>query len=299
VLWRRSFTIMVMPDAQSKMRRLHVKGSHLVAALAGVAVLAALAVAAPLVWVWGYSLHSEVDDLRAERQALVTRAAEVETTIAGLRRQLDLFERRTEKLAYFAGLEMPSLREPGQGHPTTAEASIPRAKADMLRQEAGQLADRGDLLARRLETVDLAIGEQSERLSHVPSLIPVRGLLGSGFGWRRDPFTGLRQFHRGLDISAPEGTLVKAPAGGIVVKSEKHGGYGNTLYLSHGNGLVTRYGHLHSFKVRAGQKVNRGDVIALVGSSGRSTAPHLHYEVLREGKQVDPMKFVVDEGLFH
>jgi murein DD-endopeptidase MepM/ murein hydrolase activator NlpD len=144
--------------------------------------------------------------------------------------------------------------------------------------------------------VERELTERSERLARVPSLLPVPGLIGGGFGWRRDPFTGAKQFHRGVDLSAPPGTPVFAPADGIVLAADREGGYGNVLTISHGDGMVTRYGHLSAFKAKAGQEVRRGDTIALVGSSGRSTGPHLHYEVLLEGRQVDPMAYVLDEG---
>ncbi len=140
------------------------------------------------------------------------------------------------------------------------------------------------------------LSERSERFARVPSLLPVPGLIGGGFGWRRDPFTGAKQFHRGVDLSAPTGTLVFAPADGIVLAAERESGYGNVLTVSHGDGMVTRYGHLARFKVKPGHEVRRGDAIAVVGSTGRATGPHLHYEVLLEGRQVDPMAYILDEG---
>jgi len=299
VFWRRHYTVMVVPDARANMKRFHLEGKHLAFGLAGVALILALAFAAPLLLAWGVHLDSRLATVEAERDRLAENSASMEASLADLREKLDRFERRTEKLAALAGLDLPSVQAGGQGVGTGIENLAPKAKADVLAAEAEALHDRSDLVERRLETVERAIHSQSERLAHVPSIFPVRGLIGAGFGWRRDPFTGLRQFHRGIDISAPEGTPVRAPADGIVVKAERNGGYGKVLYISHGNGVVTRYGHLSAYKVRPGQKVHRGDVIALVGNTGRSTAPHLHYEVLVGGKQVDPMRYIMDDGLFY
>ncbi len=122
----------------------------------------------------------------------------------------------------------------------------------------------------------------------------MKGILGHGFGWRRDPFTGQREFHKGIDISAPTGRKVLAPADGIVVKVSRVRGYGRVLYLSHGNGIMTHYGHLSEFNVKLGQKVSRGGVIGFVGSTGRSTGPHLHYEVVVHNRKVDPMKYILE-----
>jgi murein DD-endopeptidase MepM/ murein hydrolase activator NlpD len=290
---------MVVPDARGTMRRFHVRGTQLAWAAGVVALLAVMALAAPVFMTWNRGLASERDTLRAERDQLEARSAEVEQTLSELRTQLDLFEQRTEKLAFLAGLELPSLGLGAQGYSRGVDELGTSERVELFRSEASDLADAGTLLERRLETVEQAYGEQSERLSRIPSIVPVRGLIGSGFGWRRDPFTGRRQYHRGLDVSAPEGTPIHAPADGIVVKTETNGGYGKVIYISHGDGLVTRYGHVSAYKARPGQRVSRGDVVALVGNTGRSTAPHLHYEVLLQGKPVNPMKFISDEGLFY
>ncbi len=299
MFFNRKFTVMVVPDAHARMRRFHLRGKHLAWAAAAAIFVAVLALSAPVLLVQSRSLSSEVSTLRDERDRLAERSADVEVTLSSLRTRLQTFERRTEKLATFAGLDLPSLGAEGQGIGLGVDGLETADRVDLLLGEAEELSDRTALLERRLDTVTQAIDTQSERLSRTPSILPIRGLIGAGFAWRRDPFTGRRQFHRGLDISAPQGTPVRAPADGIVVKSERHQGYGNVLYLSHGDGLITRYGHLLEFKARPGTKVKRGDVVGLVGSTGRSTAPHLHYEVLVHGRQVDPMRYIMDDGLFY
>lgn len=295
---RRHFTVMVLPDAHLRLRRYHLRGGHLIWAVAGVAALLLSALSAPVLGVWALNLSRELKDVRQDRDRLGQRSLQVEETIGELRQKIAEFEKQTEKLAFIAGLEMSHLGRGGQGANRSLESMEPQARADLLKSEALDLADRGSLLGSRMDLVEKALDQNRERGRRLPALLPVRGLLGSGFGWRRDPFTGLRQFHRGIDISAPRGTPIIAPADGLVTSAGRHSGFGNLLVVSHGDGVVTTYGHLAAFKVQPGQKVQRGQVIALVGSSGRSTSSHLHYEVHQNGKEVDPSQYILnDEGL--
>ena len=124
------------------------------------------------------------------------------------------------------------------------------------------------------------------------------GRLKSHFGYRKDPFIGIQKFHYGLDISAPIGSSVKAPAAGTVIEINNtkalRRDYGRYIWIDHGNGIKTLYGHLSKIDVKKGQKINRWDKIGEVGRSGRSTGPHLHYQVNLNDKAVDPMDFVID-----
>ena len=117
-----------------------------------------------------------------------------------------------------------------------------------------------------------------------------------GFGWRKDPFTGRREFHRGIDIVAPVNTGVQASADGVVARSGRSPDLGNVLEIAHGYGYLTRYAHLNEFLVRRGDRVKRGELIGRVGSTGRSTGPHLHYEVFRDGRRVNPWKHLGQRG---
>ncbi len=121
---------------------------------------------------------------------------------------------------------------------------------------------------------------------------PLRGRITSGFGWRRDPFTGRRAFHYGVDISAPVGFPVRAAASGIVVYAGWYGGYGNVVIIKHNMGYSTVYGHLSAIVVNPGQVVRKGQVIGAVGNTGRSTGPHLHFEIRKNGRAINPLKFV-------
>ena len=133
----------------------------------------------------------------------------------------------------------------------------------------------------------------------LPSLWPVEGRLMDGFAHRTDPFSGEGAFHKGVDITAPTGTQVRATADGVVVQAEMvSGGYGRLIIIDHGGGYQTYYAHLSKISVHAGQEVHRTDVIGLVGTSGRTTAPHLHYEVRNGGAPMNPYKYLANSSVF-
>jgi murein DD-endopeptidase MepM/ murein hydrolase activator NlpD len=160
-----------------------------------------------------------------------------------------------------------------------------QSAVDALDVEIDQRADVFTLLESRLL-------ESRLQALMVPNSRPVDGPVGSGFGFRSDPFTGRAALHTGLDFPSEVGTPVHAAAGGVVLASEFHPEYGNIVELDHGNGLVTRYAHNSRVLVKAGDLVKRGQVISEVGTSGRSTGPHLHFEVLVDGVPQDPAKFL-------
>jgi murein DD-endopeptidase MepM/ murein hydrolase activator NlpD len=158
-----------------------------------------------------------------------------------------------------------------------------------LDDEADQRTDFFTLLESRLL-------ESRLKLLMVPNSAPVEGNVGSGFGFRSDPFTGRAALHTGLDFPAEAGTPVHAAAGGFVLSSNFHPEYGNLVEIDHGNGLITRYAHNSKILVKTGDLVRRGQVISLVGTTGRSTGPHLHFEVLVDRVPQDPAKFLAGGG---
>ena len=136
--------------------------------------------------------------------------------------------------------------------------------------------------------------DRSVLLAHTPSVWPVKGWLSSSFGYRRSPFTNRREFHAGIDIVAREGTPIYAPADGVVISTKRAGGFGKLLKIQHMQGIVTTFAHNSVNLVKVGQRVRRGDMIAKVGSTGRSTGPHLHYEVRINGVAVNPRLYIVE-----
>ena len=139
-----------------------------------------------------------------------------------------------------------------------------------------------------------AFRDKSVLLAHTPSIWPVKGWLSSSFGYRRSPFTNRREFHAGIDVVARVGTPIFAPADGVVISTKRIGGFGKTVRIQHMQGIVTTYAHNSVNMVKVGQRVRRGDIIAKVGSTGRSTGPHLHYEVRINGVAVNPRLYIVE-----
>lgn len=156
----------------------------------------------------------------------------------------------------------------------------------------GVLRDLLGLLEARLENVRLGVERREALAAATPSIWPVTGWLSSAYGARRDPFTGAPDFHAGLDIAADKGEAVKATANGTVESAGYTGNYGNLIVLSHGFGMTTRYGHLARATVRPGQQVRRGDTLGFVGSTGRSTSSHLHYEVWWNNRLINPLRLL-------
>lgn len=156
----------------------------------------------------------------------------------------------------------------------------------------GVLRDLLGVIEQRLVNVRSGVERRQALASATPSIWPITGWISSGFGNRRDPFTGGGDFHPGLDISGNHGQEIQAPADGTVTGAGYNGNYGNLVTIDHGFGITTRYAHLSRFAVAPGEQIRRGQVIGHVGSTGRSTSPHLHYEVLVNGQLTNPLKLL-------
>jgi murein DD-endopeptidase MepM/ murein hydrolase activator NlpD len=180
-------------------------------------------------------------------------------------------------------------RQGGQGGPFVPASTPSFEQLDGVLAGLDERADqRGDLFTM----IESRLFEKRLRLLMVPNGRPLDAPVGSGFGFRADPFTGRAALHTGLDFAAEAGTRISAAAGGLVLPLEVHPQYGNMVEIDHGRGLVTRYAHTSKVLVKGGDIVRRGQAIAEVGSSGRSTGPHLHFEVLVERVPQDPAKFL-------
>ena len=157
-----------------------------------------------------------------------------------------------------------------------------------------QLEEASVLQQQAFEELHGYLQDRKSLLASTPAIRPTSGWLSSGFGYRISPFTGRKEFHRGIDIATRAGTPVIAPADGVVTYTGKKGGLGKLVVIDHGYGKITRYAHLKKWLVRRGTHVKRGDKIALVGNTGRSTAPHLHYEVHVNGIPANPTKYILN-----
>jgi hypothetical protein len=291
---------MVVPDTQSVSRQLTVP---VWAFFAG--GIAAIVLLFASVFFGTQYLNIELDQaelsrLEAENVQLANKFEELRWSLAESEsRYNDLIQKEIALRTIFDLPQVnPDERKLGIGGPLSP-AVAQMSKTELLAYKTEAAVDH--LL--RLSSFELEkYGEVEEemvtlkdRLQHTPSIWPTRGWYSSGYGMRNDPFTGIRHFHRGIDIANHQGTPIVATADGVVKETGTYGRMGKMLVIDHGYGYITRYGHLAQFKAKRGQRVERGELVATMGSSGRTTGPHLHYEVWRNGKPLDPMQHILNE----
>ncbi len=246
----------------------------------------------------GFRFHSDIEKskLVKENAQISLDVASLGSQVALLRAEVDSLHRLDRKLRNLAALDPISddVRRMAVGGAVyepenTTLGSVSSESIDQLLREASLLRESFLESAERLAM-------RADELDRMPSIPPVNnGFISSRYGYRNDPFTGRRRMHKGMDFQAAKGTPVYAPAGGRVIQSGRVPGFGRVIKLDHGNGIVTVYGHLSKIRVRNGQEVERGERIGDVGSSGRSTSSHLHYEVRVNGQHKDPSDYIFDE----
>lgn len=253
-----------------------------------------------------WSAITEIDLLRAGNSSLEMENASYRAATEALTSQIQLLQsaitdlgtRATIDPATAKAMERLPLPLKNQAVGGITEAlplrSLPRMGS--LEDTFGVLRDLLEGLESRLSLVRKDVERRQALAAAAPSVWPVYGWLSGSYGRRNDPFTGETGFHRGLDISADKGQPVFATGSGVVEIAGYSGDYGNLVVINHGFGLSTRYGHLSRFHVKVGQHVNRGDVIANVGSTGRATGPHLHYEVLVNGRLLNPLRLLTSRN---
>lgn len=231
------------------------------------------------------SMHAELNE---QLEDLAARVGQVNAQIL----RLNALGKRITEMAHLDKGEFNFDAPPAQGGPEDA-ADEPAELADGLDEILGRLETQ--LLDRERQLVILETFISARQLTQlaVPDGSPVPGAwISSTFGRRTDPFTGKIAYHSGIDFAAPAGAQARAVAPGVVTWAGTRSGYGQLVEINHGNGYVTRYAHNSSLLVKAGDKVGKGQVISRVGSTGRSTGPHLHFEVLKNGRAINPQQFV-------
>lgn len=284
---RQRHTVIFVPHARARLRKWQVTNVQIVAVAA---VLALLTLAA--CWLtWSHFNTSvspgEMSRLRAENAQLRQVNQGFESSIQSLQTKLTASEDRTRQLAILAGLEsLGAGADVGVGGGMPLDGATP-ADLRAMHVRAGHLDGMLDAIQTRLS-------ERVRAISSTPTIAPVRGIVTSGFGSRTDPMTHGPGLHQGVDIAAAAGQPVRAAADGLVMLAGPANGYGEAVYLAHGFSISTRYGHLSEIDVRPGQRVHRGDLIGRVGSTGRSTGSHLHYEVRLDGNPVNPLAYILD-----
>ena len=244
---------------------------------------------------WSQILAKQREEIADLKQQMQVRADAIAIQLGDMKAHVIRLDALGQRLTSMAGIKSSEFNfghDPPQGGP---ETDIPGSRPDIsdISTMLKSLQSQIDLSGSQLSALENVILSRQLGQEIHPEGRPVStGYISSGFGQRVDPFTGGGEFHEGIDFAAPEGTQVRAVAAGIVTWAGPRGGYGNMVQIDHGNGYATRYGHADKVLVHVGETVNRGDVLALVGDTGRSTGPHVHFEVLRNGHEVNPARFV-------
>jgi murein DD-endopeptidase MepM/ murein hydrolase activator NlpD len=245
------------------------------------------------------SMQLKIRQLENERQQVQAFAAEV-NTLKNRLLALNEFERKIRVIANLETAEdQDGLFGIGGTLPDDLDTDVALAEAhnNMIREmheQTGQIEEAAVVQEQGFKALIKELEGQRNILASTPSIRPTKGWLTSHFGYRTSPFTGLREFHKGIDISNRKGTPIIAPANGTVSYVGRKGLLGNVVVIDHGHGIVTRYAHLSATRVKKGQKVERGVKIAEIGNTGRSTGAHLHYEVHVNGLPVNPSKYILN-----
>jgi murein DD-endopeptidase MepM/ murein hydrolase activator NlpD len=245
----------------------------------------------------------ELNQLRQQTQEQKSKIHFFASKIEDLEKRLSRLKDFDKRIRIIANLEKGQETKPvmGMGGPSASDIreKLRAEKNEMgLAQQMRTDIERLELEAtsqeESLSELEKLLQSKKDMLAHTPSIWPAHGWVTSGFGFRTNPFTTLTQMHEGLDIANRIGTPVIAPSDGIVSDTGKDSAYGNFIVISHGFGINSRFLHLNRILVRPGQRVKRGDKIAEVGTTGKSTGPHLHYEVRVNGIPVNPLRYIVN-----
>jgi hypothetical protein len=299
-MWKDKITVMIVPRSNGELRQFSIP----LKILWTVGVFSAFLILLNIFLLADY-FDERVDRARLSKliqqnRILAEQFTGMKESIIDLQADYDLLVAKEEAIRTIFDLPEidPEARMLGVGgphDPIIDSATAATVAAMAVTSDVDALLRLSKFERERYKEVYELVKGKRDLLDHSPSIMPTRGYFSSGFGYRNDPFTGQRHFHAGLDIAGRTGTPVYATADGKVVTIRVNGGLGKMITVDHGYGFKTRYGHLNRYRVKVGQKVKRGDLIGDMGSTGYSTGPHLHYEVIKNGKHVNPYKYIINK----
>lgn len=298
----RKYQVVVFKDKQGSCRKFQVRGWTVFALFF---LMLSLAAGNLILWDY-YSGHARLErGLTASTKTVQeqkTQLLSLSQKIATLKENLGRIRNFDSKLRVMMNIDQDSGEtvnaEGGPNASDFSEGYLPLYRQELLARKMHDFLNQLNVEAKLEEVRQQEIIQQLRTnpamVETTPSVWPTAGWVTSPFGWRTSKFTGKREFHKGIDISAPLGTPVYAPASGKIVFAGRDGSYGLSIKLSHNTNLLTRFAHMHSLKVKVGQTIERGELIGYVGNTGRSTGPHLHYEVRLAGVPVDPVHYILN-----
>ena len=303
---KRRWTLVLVPHGSEPSRIVEVSHGVLRAAASAAAGFLVLVLLA------GYATFSHTTDLsqsaklQQENASLAREITELNGRLSTLADTITRISQRDARIRVLANLDPidPQVQAAGIGGPVgitgmgvTSLTGMARRSAE-IRIDLSALIRRANLLASSFQEAADTLAYHTARLAATPSIMPTQGWLSSAFSsMRAHPILHYARPHEGIDVTAPMGSPIEAPAAGLVADSGWESGYGNTVTIDHGFGIVTKFAHASKLLVKTGQRVQRGQRIALVGNSGLATGPHLHYEVRVKGRPVDPLKYVLPDNV--
>jgi len=306
---KQHLSVIIVPHTKTSTKTLCFTRRALKVLAVGGAVLGLVLAAVLVDYVRMSVIRGRYKALKAEAAEQRTMIAKYEKSIGELQSTISHFESYTKKLNVMAGLKSPDvLTAPagiGGGEPGQEEEPVPEIDPNQPPVSSGpQVLSPGTIqnLSQKALSIESNLNSllnffesDTLRLASTPSIMPAVGWMSSVFGHRNDPFTGAWTMHYGVDISTNMGNPIMATADGIVIKVQADKYLGKNVTISHGNGFTTIYGHMSNFAVKAGQKVKRRDIIGYIGQTGKAAGPHVHYEVMRDGRRVDPRNYLLEE----
>jgi len=295
-LGKRFYTFIVIPHTSPRLHKvkLPVRAVYLLAAIGVLSFFVAVGL--------GFSYAkmafkaADYDKLETENTDLKVQKKNLEVVTRKLGEKISNLESISQRIQNI--IESDNLANRGKlNGPAIGGSKVDYTTAELLRsadfrEGMNQLKDRTAEVESHLSLLEQVATQRATLRRQTPSIWPVKGAITSHYGNRADPFSGDSELHLGLDISALYNAQIHSPADGVVLYSQRKAAYGNLVIIDHGNGLTTRFGHLSRSLVKVGQKVKRGDVLGLVGTTGHTTAPHLHYEVRMNDRPVNPRTYL-------
>ncbi len=288
-------TILLIPNSGDRAKRFSLSYRQIKGAIVAIAFMSFLLILAGVNILQGRQAVSEAERIKSQHERQQQQVTELNNKLLEMEKQRERIEQRQEQIRKLVGTS--SSLNPAASPSRGSMGGISRTGRPRDLSEISAEISNLQLLMdeQEMEVLELLNHAQNniEQLKAVPNYWPVVGRITSTFGWRKSPFgRSSQEFHDGLDIAAPYGSPIRAAADGVVIQSEWLAGWGRIIRISHGNGLVTCYAHNSANLVKKGDRVTKGSVIAKVGSSGRSTGPHVHFTIEKNGKPVDPMLYL-------
>lgn len=289
----RSFTVIVAPNSPGRVRQFRISMRRIYGVIFVAIILSLLTCYGVFTYFHLVAKMMDFEGILARHNALKEQNLQYRDKTRQLDDKLSQIEMITRNISRLTGIAPDTVRSTtgGIGGFSADTQAAKDLAAENLSHLNGLIQKSGGIQQEVVRLKDIAL-EQNLYLSSLPTTWPVLGYISSEFGHRPDPVSGQREMHEGLDISAPLGTKVIAPADGAVLFAGAQRGYGYVVIVAHKYGIATRYAHLSAMSVRVGQRVRKNDIIGYVGSTGKATGPHLHFEVHMENRPVNPLRFL-------